>query len=80
MAEYIVPPDEFIAINQEKCTGCGRCIEVCANRTFKLVNDKALVIKSEGCYECFACSLVCPLEAIQFKIPKGGTGIIYHYG
>ena len=80
MAEYVETSEQFIEVDADKCTGCGRCIEVCANDTFKLENGKAVMVKLEGDYECFACYLVCAPGAIKFKIPKAGTGIIYKYG
>ncbi len=49
-------------INQDKCTECGKCIEVCR---FDAISDTFKVdpIECEGCGVCFD---LCPEEAIDF--------------
>ncbi|MEN8212490.1 MAG: 4Fe-4S binding protein, partial [Thermodesulfobacteriota bacterium] len=49
-------------INQDKCTECGKCIEVCR---FDAISDTFKVdpVECEGCGVCFD---LCPEEAIDF--------------
>ncbi len=53
----------MITIDQERCTGCGACVEVCPTGALYLVEGKAAV-DGALCYECEACLAACPSEAI----------------
>jgi len=52
-----------VQIDEEKCTGCGACVEVCPVEALQLEDEKATV--SEGCVECGACIDECPNEALS---------------
>ncbi len=53
-----------IEIKEDKCTGCGRCVEVCPVDAITLDDGKA-IINDEECVECGACESECPNNAIQ---------------
>ena len=53
-----------VKIDNDKCTGCGVCVDICGVNAIKIENDKAVV--SEECIECGACVNQCPNEAISF--------------
>jgi NAD-dependent dihydropyrimidine dehydrogenase PreA subunit len=55
---------------EEKCTGCGRCVEVCPHGVFELSDEKARVVDRDGCMECGACAGNCAFGAI-----KVGAGV-----
>ncbi|MEW6770408.1 MAG: ATP-binding protein [Bacillota bacterium] len=48
---------------KERCTGCGRCIEVCAYNALVLLRDKVLILQ-ELCHGCGGCLYFCPEEAL----------------
>ena len=50
-------------VDQEKCTGCGNCVEICPVEAIVLENDKAK-IDAETCVDCGTCVDECPVEAI----------------
>ena len=58
-----------VTINEEECTGCGVCESMCPD-VFKVGEDnKAHVLRSEGCDGC-DCNEVaesCPSEAITVE-------------
>lgn len=62
---------------EEKCTGCGMCIEVCPQAVFVLENKKAKIIDRDACMECGACAQNCPFDAITVRSGVGcAAGII----
>jgi len=56
------------AIAEDKCTGCGRCLEVCPPRAITLEGGKARV-EEEFCEECGFCAPACPEGAIEIPWP-----------
>lgn len=63
-----------LKLNEEKCTGCGRCIEVCPHKVFNLHNGKSEIIDKDKCMECGACAKNCPFAALEVK---PGVGCAY---
>jgi len=53
-----------IQIDQEKCSGCGLCVDICPLEAISLENDKAKVDKGT-CTECGQCVDECPNKAIS---------------
>lgn len=54
----------MITINQQKCDGCGACMDVCDVGAIYLVDKKAYVDQSH-CTSCGNCIEICPVQAIQ---------------
>lgn len=53
----------MVTINQDACTGCGRCIKDCIAGTISLQDHKA---RSAGsCLLCGHCVAVCPTGAVS---------------
>ena len=48
-----------VTVDEEKCTGCGTCEEVCPVEAIKVPDNKAK-IDAEACIECGACVDECP--------------------
>lgn len=51
-------------IDQDKCTGCGLCVQVCPNQTISMETGKAVVTGSRS-LNCGHCVAVCPTDAIR---------------
>ncbi len=51
-------------IDQEKCTGCGNCAEICPVEAISMENDKAKM-DDDTCVDCGTCVDECPVEAIS---------------
>ncbi len=60
----------------EKCTGCGRCIEVCPHHVFELEEKKALINHLNSCIECGACVKNCPFKALEVNPGVGCASAI----
>jgi NAD-dependent dihydropyrimidine dehydrogenase PreA subunit len=60
-----------VIVDQDKCDGCGTCIDVCPVTVFELqdVEGKKLSIpiKPDECILCMACTVNCPTEAITVE-------------
>lgn len=68
-------------IDENKCTFCGRCAEICAYNALAVLKESVLTFP-ELCHGCGACKLFCPENAIKEKgrrigvIRKGPAGNI----
>ena len=60
-------------VDDEKCTYCGKCAQVCAFNAIAVLGNHVLVFP-ELCHGCGACTYICPEDAIS-EIDRE-TGII----
>jgi MinD superfamily P-loop ATPase len=57
-----------IAIDQDKCNGCGLCTHCCAASAIVLKNKKASINDElPACMSCGDCVSICPQQAITLK-------------
>ena len=71
-AEHPIQASEKAFINWDRCTHCGKCVEVCKEGALTMVNGK-LHYTYELCEGCGVCSLVCPEKAIDIKRVNSGV-------
>jgi len=62
-----------IFIDDDLCTGCSNCVDICPFVGIELIDGKAII--TENCTFCSACLDVCPVSAIlierkEFQIQK----------
>ncbi len=63
-----------LKLEDSKCTGCGRCADVCPHGVLVMDNGKATISDRDACIECGACSLNCAFEAVFVSV---GVGCAY---
>ncbi len=54
-----------------KCTGCGRCIEVCPHAVFSMRGKKTFIEERDRCMECGACAKNCAFSALSVRSGVG---------
>ncbi|MDH4123238.1 MAG: 4Fe-4S binding protein [Thermoplasmata archaeon] len=65
MKTYKSASGATIEIDEDKCTGCGECVNICPAEVFELVDEKATAPKADDCTECCACVEACPEKVIK---------------
>jgi NAD-dependent dihydropyrimidine dehydrogenase PreA subunit len=62
--------------DSEKCTGCGRCVEVCPRGVFEMRDKRASVTDKDLCMECGACAKNCEFGALAVNSGVGCAAAI----
>ena len=60
----------------EKCTGCGRCMEVCPHGVFTMQEKRAVITDRDRCMECGACERNCDFGALAVNAGVGCAAAI----
>ncbi len=63
-----------LRLNEDKCTGCGTCTQVCPHAVLEMAGRKAHIHEGNACMECGACAVNCPFGAINVN---AGVGCAY---
>jgi len=53
-------------VDNEKCTGCAACKDICPVEAITIVDDKA-VVDEDTCIDCGQCVDECPTSAITLE-------------
>lgn len=65
-----------LEFHSDKCTGCGRCVEVCPHAVFTMNGGKAAISDKDRCMECGACVRNCAFGAIAVNAGVGCASAI----
>jgi NAD-dependent dihydropyrimidine dehydrogenase PreA subunit len=57
----------IVKIDEEKCTGCGLCVNACAEGAIKIIDGKAKLVSEIYCDGLGACLGHCPEDAITIE-------------
>ena len=60
-----------LSLDAARCTGCGRCVEVCPHAVFVVDERRAAVADRDACMECGACQRNCAAGAIAVQAGVG---------
>jgi NAD-dependent dihydropyrimidine dehydrogenase PreA subunit len=61
---------------EDKCTGCGRCVEVCPQSVFVMRDKRAAITDKDLCMECGACAKNCDFGALAVDSGVGCASAI----
>ena len=62
---------EIAYINQDNCTSCGMCQEVCRFNAISVIQEQ-YIVEPVACEGCGYCARVCPTQTIVNESPKVG--------
>lgn len=54
-------------VNNEKCTGCEACVQICPIVVFEMKNDKSSPERAAECLACESCVEVCEDHAVMLR-------------
>ncbi len=57
----------IVKIDEEKCDGCGQCVDACAEGAIKIIDGKAKLVSEIYCDGLGACIGHCPQDAITIE-------------
>lgn len=60
-----------LQLDEDKCTGCGTCLEVCPHAVLARENGRVRIDCLDACMECGACAMNCPVQAITVQAGVG---------
>jgi len=70
MATYFIRTTD-----EEGCTGCGKCADICPVQAVKMEGDRAAVDEA-WCIGCGVCGTVCPAGAVRIEVRPDRSGAL----
>ena len=56
-----------VTVDQEKCLGCGDCMDACPVEVYEVKQGKAVPIQESECLGCMSCVEVCNEGALSVE-------------
>ena len=81
--KYVSDEETHLKVNQEKCAKCEikACTFVCPANVYEWnEEEQKIIVNYENCLECGACRVICSEKSLEWKYPKGTSGVTYKYG
>lgn len=55
-----------VKADQDKCTGCGACVEACPAEALSMEDEK-ICVNDDNCIDCGVCVDECPVNALALE-------------
>lgn len=59
-----------ITIDDQKCTVCGICVEICPENVLVMTGRKVKAEYADECWYCGSCMMDCHRNAINVSFPR----------
>jgi nitroreductase/Pyruvate/2-oxoacid:ferredoxin oxidoreductase delta subunit len=59
--------NSIIVVDEEKCTGCGNCVQACPCACIEVIDEKVRMIEGMACMSCSACVAHCEKDAVSMQ-------------
>jgi len=56
-----------VTVDEEKCIGCGECVDVCPVEVYEMQDGKSSPANADECLGCESCVEVCDQDAITVE-------------
>jgi len=56
-----------VIVDNDKCIGCGECVDICPVEVYELQDEKSIPVNAEECVGCESCIEVCEQDAITVR-------------
>jgi ferredoxin len=66
-----------LELNEEKCMGCGMCLDVCPHEVLMRSGRTVCVRDRDACMECGACAANCSFKAIMVNAGVGCAAALF---
>ena len=66
----------MVEIDADKCTRCGRCVEVCRFLAITETVEGGYAVDEAACEGCGACEIACPVDAIRSEDAVNGKWFV----
>ena len=63
-------------INNEKCTRCSECVNICRFDAITESGDGEIIIDPISCEGCGVCFYICPVDAIEMEYSQSGEWFV----
>jgi len=67
----------IVKIDQAKCDGCGKCVDICPKKVFERSGDKVKVANEVECILCEDCVDACEKKPSPIKIGKNENAFVF---
>ncbi|MGI5921020.1 MAG: ferredoxin family protein [Syntrophomonadaceae bacterium] len=64
----------------EKDPRLKKAVLVCPAGLYSVNSQGEVELNLDGCLECGTCRIACGPEVLEWRYPKGGTGVQFRYG
>ncbi len=62
-----------IKINESKCTGCSKCIDICVSQALQIIEGKAKLVSDTYCDGFGTCIKSCPYKAMNLELREADS-------
>ena len=68
----------IVKIDQTKCDGCGKCVDICPKKVFEKNGDKVKVANEIECILCEDCVEACDKNPSAIKVDKKKNAFVFY--